>query len=485
MSSTDVDKYVTKQEFPTKILVSFSLASCALGLELDYFLVWLPYYYEHIVGLPTIFYFIGFAIFTVWDAFDDLIAGVYTDKTYSFTKRWGKRFPWVLISSIFLGLVTIFVYLPPGVDIAGVWLTLAYFVIMLFIYDGLLSFWTVSLASVRSDKYRSDVDRRKIAAFQTVTGTIGGVIGSVTGGIFITLFGGLDIASAYVYTMGLFASIGTILAILALPGVKDSEKVLKRSIVEEEQGFKGWKDFKEFFKVMVNGFKNSNFRAYIVFTIANSVFGAIFAPSLTYFVTAVLKYEPEIAGSIVTLLAIPFTLAGILFIPLFLYLIRKYGHAKMFKLTLVIWPICLIPFLFVSDLISAMIVGAVIGALGGLLGVSMVPVLCDMIDEGSVLEGRRIDAKYNAINIFISRLGQVVFAATLYLIHNVLTDYNPAGGTHQSELAVFGIRAQIGLVPMIFFIIAAVYFIHAWKLKPEDMLEIKSKLMTMGIQKEE
>ena len=472
---------ITQHQFPTKILMSFTLSSFALGLMMNILLVWMPFYYETVVGFPTILYFIGFTIFTVWDAFNELIAGVLTDKTYSFTKRWGKRFPWVFFSSIFFGVVSIFVFLPPDASIADGWVTFIFFIVILFFYDGLLALWTVSTGALRSDKFRSDADRRKIGAFQTVFGTIGGVMGAVTGGIFIGLFGGLASPIAYVLTMGLFAVIGTIIAVLALPGAKDNQEALGREIVLAETGRSGWGEIRYFFKVMGNGFKNSNFRAWIVYIVANSVYGAIFAPSLTYFVVVVLKYDPLAAGGIVTLLSLPFTLAGILLIPLFLYLVKKYGHLRMFKSALILWPICLIPFLIVSDIISALIVGAILGAVSGLIGVSSVPVSCDLIDEGSVYEETRIDAKYSAIIMFISQLGQVVFAASIFLIHDVFTDYDPALGSAQSPLAVFGIRAQIAIVPIIFLVIAVIYFFLQWKLDPEKVLEIKAKLKELKL----
>ncbi len=480
----DAEKYVTQQIYPTKILLSFSLASAALGIMTNVLWVWMPFYYENVIGLPTFLYFIALTIFTVWDSLNELIAGIYTDKTYSFTKRWGRRFPFVLMTAIPFGILTFLVFTPPSVNIWNAWLTFIYFLAILFIYDGLLAFWTVSIAAIRSDKFRSDVDRRKIGAFQTVIGTLGGVFGAVTGGIFISLFGGIENATAYIYTIGLFVIIGIVLIILSFPGARDSEKVLNRKIVDNVESLGGWGDFKEFFKVLGRGLKNTNFRAFLIFTIANSVFGNVFAPSLTYFVTVVLKYEPGIAASIVTLLAVPFTVAGIVLIPLYLYLIKKYGQAKIFKFALIIWPICLIPFLFVSSLIGAMIVGAFLGAAAGLIGVVLVPILSDMIDEGSVREGRRVDSKYNAILMFVSQFGQIVMALSLWLIHDVFTDYNVAAGINQSPLATFGIRAQIALVPMIFIVFAAIYFYFQWKLTPKEMLEIKAKLINIGLQEE-
>ena len=393
----------------------------------------------------------------------------------------GKRFPWVLISSIFFGLVSVLVFLPPDASIADGWVTFIYFIAMLFVYDALLALWTVSVGALSSDKYRSDVDRRKIAAFQTLFGTLGGVMGAVTGGIFIGLFGGLASPMAYVLTMGLFAVIGTIIAVLALPGARDNQKALGREIVQSESDRSMGSEIKYFFKVMGKGFKNSNFRAWMVFVIANSVFGAIFAPSLTYFVVVVLGYSFLQAGSVVTLLSLPFTLAGIVLIPLFLYLVKKFGHLKMFKYALILWPICLVPFLIISDFISALIVGGILGAVTGLIGVSRMPVACDLIDEASVNEQTRIDAKYNAIIMFLSQIGQVVFAAAIFLIHDVFTDYDPALGSNQSALATFGIRAQISIVPIIFLVIAIIVFFKTWKLVPEKVVEIKEKLKELQI----
>jgi Na+/melibiose symporter-like transporter len=114
-------------------------------------------------------------------------------------------------------------------------------------------------------------------------------------------------------------------------------------------------------------------------------------------------------------------------------------------------------------------------------GIAQTPVICDLIDEGSVIERKRIDATYNAIMIFFTHFGALVWAFMIWLIHGVLTDYNPALGANQSPGAILGIRAQISIIPAFFFLVGAICFIALWKLNPERVKQVKLQLQELNI----
>ncbi|MHA1197171.1 MAG: MFS transporter [Promethearchaeota archaeon] len=59
---------------------------------------------------------IGFIIYAIWNAVNDPLVGYLCDRPYFFTKKWGRRFPWI-ISSIFPSILCyILLYSPPIVN---------------------------------------------------------------------------------------------------------------------------------------------------------------------------------------------------------------------------------------------------------------------------------------------------------------------------------------------------------------------------------
>ena len=55
------------------------------------------FFYEVAVGLPAIYIFLAMLIFTLYDAINDPLIGFLTDRLFKFTKKFGKRFPWIII----------------------------------------------------------------------------------------------------------------------------------------------------------------------------------------------------------------------------------------------------------------------------------------------------------------------------------------------------------------------------------------------------
>ena len=61
------------------------------------------YYYEIELGLNVWFIGIGLIIFAIWNAINDPLLGYLTNRPFKFTKKWGRRFPWILIGGFPMG----------------------------------------------------------------------------------------------------------------------------------------------------------------------------------------------------------------------------------------------------------------------------------------------------------------------------------------------------------------------------------------------
>lgn len=65
------------------------------------------------MGLNTLLTGTALIIFAIWDAINDTVVGYISDRPYRFTKRWGRRFPWIV--SVFIPMLIFFllIFYPP------------------------------------------------------------------------------------------------------------------------------------------------------------------------------------------------------------------------------------------------------------------------------------------------------------------------------------------------------------------------------------
>jgi len=98
------------------------------------------YYYEVEVGLPVLLVSIAVVIFTLWTIIISPILGYLTDKPFKWSKKYGFRAPWIVVSAIPALLLYILVYIPPIIDVkSNPWPIFWYFVIISCIFEALCS----------------------------------------------------------------------------------------------------------------------------------------------------------------------------------------------------------------------------------------------------------------------------------------------------------------------------------------------------------
>ena len=71
------------------------------------------FFYERALGLNSILTMIGYIIFALWNAVNDPLIGYLTDRPFKFTKKWGRRFPWVYIGGVPWILSYVLIFTPP------------------------------------------------------------------------------------------------------------------------------------------------------------------------------------------------------------------------------------------------------------------------------------------------------------------------------------------------------------------------------------
>ena len=102
------------------------------------------YFYEAEIGLESWMAALGYIVFALWNAVNDPFIGYLTDRPFKFTKKWGRRFPWVIIGGVPWILSYILIFTPPITDPQeGAWIIFAWLIITTCLYDTFLSYKTI------------------------------------------------------------------------------------------------------------------------------------------------------------------------------------------------------------------------------------------------------------------------------------------------------------------------------------------------------
>ena len=451
-----------------------NMASYGFGKFFDEFLkvafgTLVFFYYESELGLNVWITALGYVIFAIWNAFNDPFLGYLIDRPFKFTKKWGRRFPWVFIGGIPWLFSYYLIFNPPLVDPQkGAWILFAWLVFTTCLFDTCASVYNVSFYSIFPDKFRSDNERRKASGISTLVGTFGVALGATIPPFFIT-FGNLQ---SYTRAAGVVI-IACILALaLAIPGCREDQFRVDSFLIKYEKGI----ERESFFKTLKTSLKQKNFVVFIVMYVFYQSMASLLGASIPFLIRYVYRME----ASSVALVMAGFLLGSFISIPLWMFIAQKTNNNRktIFSAAVVI-TIFTAPLFFIENYFILIIATALWGiGLGG-FWVMLGPIFADVIDESVVSTGKREEGIYNGILTFFARISIIIQAITIAIVHT-LTGF-VEGAETQSATAIIGIRLHFGLIPMIFMLISTIVLWKYYDLTPEKVKILKEKLEQLGL----
>jgi GPH family glycoside/pentoside/hexuronide:cation symporter len=263
---------------------------------------------------------------------------------------------------------------------------------------------------------------------------------------------------------------GVILAILA---IIFAVVFIFKGIEEKEEQPEDFAKRPSFFESLKITLKNKTF---VKFTIANLMVWYVFNTLMTIFplyFTHVIEMEPKI---LITLSLVFALIVAALALPVHRKLNKKLGTRKAFMVTLALWIVLLIPYIFLgntSDILAVFITGIQGLALSGCL--FYVDILIgDVIDEDAVKFGVKRSASYYGVNAFIHRLSIILTISTIALVFQG-TEWS--GGYTVS----YGVNVEIGLKIIMFLFPAlgcclAILFLKFFDLHGQKLIKMREEL---------
>ncbi len=426
------------------------------------------FFYEVEIGLASWITGLGLVIYALWDAFNDPLLGYLSDRIYSFTRKWGRRFPWIIIGFVPMLISFILIFSPPNVNAQEQpWVIFSWLVFTLCLFDTCETIFTMNYFSLYPDKFRTNEERRKVSEMSIYIGIIGVVFANLIPPIII-VFGNLG---TYALMAWICVSINFFILFLMLPGIRDDKETVEAFVTKYEE-----KEKEPFLKTLKTASKHKSLWAFLLFYLMYLTLTNMVQASFLYWVRFIIYGDISDVFYVMILL-----LVGVMVgIPLWMRFNKKTGDNRKTMIYAAIALITLtIFFSLITNFTSLLILAFIWGmALGGFWTIYYV-VFSDVIDESISVTGIRREGFYSGLRRFFGNLAKVTMAIYFATVHE-LTGF-VEGAEKQSAVANMGILLLFGIIPAITMAIGLIIFWKYYDITPEKSKTIREKLMSLKI----
>jgi len=430
---------------------------------------WLFFFYETEIGLDGWLITLGYTIYAVWNAFNSPILGYYTNRNTRLTKRWGRHFPWILISAFPWFIMLFFIYSPPIFNPNNYqWLIFIWFTAFICLFSFFFTIFAVNYTSLFPKKFRSGNERRKASS-------IIGAISFVAAGfanIFPAFLIQFDKVSSYSY-MALFSMIiATCIMILTIPGIRENKQKIDLDFNLSHQ-----KENPKFLKSLIYALKQRNFVVIIIVYFLNLIIMKSIGAAFPYAV----KYIFNAPAITIALISLFYIIGAVVSMPLW----TKIGNTindnkKLLLISGILMAFSLVFLLFVWDILSSLPGAFFYGfCFAGFWTIITLTINADVLDEIAVETGERNESIYMGIRGFFVNFSIVAQSFVFTIIHKAtgfIEDLEV-----QTELAQWGIRFTLALIPLICAILALIIFWKIYNITPEKVKHNRKRLEELNI----
>jgi GPH family glycoside/pentoside/hexuronide:cation symporter len=370
-------------------IILYNMAGFSFNVYDTILYAWLPYFYAPPEDSGLTQYIplaaIGFILAggRILDAVTDVLVGYLSDRTRS---RWGRRKPYIFISTPILFLAFIFVWLPPVTGNHPINI-LSLSVVLFFYYwgyTGVLIPWFAVLPEM-SDQ---NEERVKIATIGVAIGVLGALVGGGLSGPLFQIMGAFPMAL-------ILGGAAFIAGELTLFGIQER---YSGSPEAQTMGF---------FKVVKETFADRQVLSFALMVMFVQLTYQLMLMNVPYTTTLILGRKEADAsllmGEVIILMAAS--------TPMWYWLLKKFPKRKVFRAIILAMMIGFICNFFIgfstalSPMIQAMLIFPVSAIpLGGMFA-AVLGIIADLTDYDQLKSGQRREAIYYGIYGIVRKTG--------------------------------------------------------------------------------
>ncbi len=416
-------------------------------------LFWL-FFLVSVVGLPLEIARTIFIVGRVWDAVNDPLVGIISDRIDT---RWGRRRPFLLFGAVPFGLSFILLFIVPPFE--GEFALAFYYGFMFVIADTMYTVINVPYSALTPELTEDYDERSSLAGWRIGTAILAALIAGSTFKLLAE-----DILGAYFEpTMGLQSSLRLGYAITAALWslTMSIPPLILFKVIEEPQRVPPDREPLRIGQTFREVFSNRPFRlASLVYLLSFSTADIV----ITVFIWFAIFYVRVDRGFDSIVVAIVLGI-GFLTIPLIVRLTRRFGKREAYIGSMVVFAASLLilgqtpPRGQFHLVVSAIFAGFGYGA------VNVLPwaMVADVVEQDELKTGKRREGLYAGYLVFFRKLATAVsgFAATTLLAFAGFIEGTTGSREfiEQPESALLTLRFLVGGLPTIMLVLA---MITAW-----------------------
>lgn len=357
----------------------------------------------------------------LWDAINDPLVGVISDRTRT---RWGRRRPFFLFTAIPYAVFFIMLWWVPPWN--GQLAKAAYYAMAYIFADTAITFMGVPYASLTPELTQDYDERTRLNGYRMVVSMLGGLVGAVSVPLIVRQF--IQPKTGYLVSAIIFGSLAALPCFLLFFGIR--ERFFKENVAPSQQP--------GLLKVFITTLRNRPFRyaagIYLTAWVAINLIEALFQYFITYWMR--MPDQLEIMLALVQI-------ATLIFIPFMVFLSNRLGKQKAYLVSVSWWVLVMISLSFLPPKAKVVAYFLATAAGVGVAAAHVVPwsIFPDVIEVDELATGERREGVYYGLLIFLQKGGTAMALAFMqFVLH--LTGYTP--GVEQSQPVLWAIRFLMG-----------------------------------------
>ncbi|MEP0708691.1 MAG: MFS transporter [Parvibaculum sp.] len=393
-------------------LFAFALPAApisAMGLPL---VVHLPPFYAGTLGLGLVTVGAIFMLARFWDVFTDPVLGILSDR---YETRWGRRRHWIVLSVPIMLLSVYMIFMPP------VAVTAAYLVFWLFVLYVGWTLLTISHMSWGAELTPDYHERSRVQGAREVA-LILGMVFVLTLPVLIEQMNPENLAQARVASMGWF-----VLILLPIAVALAVWRVPERPTQRPEHV-----PFKQAVQALI---ESRPLQVVLAADLLGGVSGGLVASMFLFLAEDALKL-----GSYSSLMLLGYFISGVCFIPLILFVARRFGKHKTAAVS-AIFNAVTVPLILIvppGEPVVALAVWALLGvnmAAGPFLFRSL---MADVADHDAVVTRQQRTGLFYSLLTSTSKVGA---AFAIFIAYSLLDSIGFQAGGENSKAVLDSLRA--------------------------------------------
>ena len=447
-----------KLTLPVKL--AYGAGDFGAGLTSQFLAFFLLIFLTDVAGMRPVIAGSVLAVGKIWDAVNDPLVGMLSDRTKT---RWGRRYPWMFLTAIPFGLSYFLIWIVPGFE--NQWTLFAYYVVITTIFQIFFTTTNLPYTTLTAEMTQDYDERTSLTSFRLAFSVTGGILILVAAGVFGSLIE--DPTQRYIAlgVLGGLISIGSIYwCIFGTFGyAKEKAKAMGgdlNAIADTPN--------ESFFAQLKIVASNKPFLfvvgIYLFSWLALQVTAAIIPYYAKYWM-GVSESLPAVVVQVVTVVMM-FVCAA---------LSRKVGKKNLYFLGSGVWIIVQIALFFLQPDQDNIMFGlcAIVGF--GVATAYVVPwsILPDVIELDELKTGRRREGTYYAFMTLLQKFGLALglFLVGLALESSGFDNELPV----QTDSALMAIRFFMGPVPLVL-LLCGVVLVYFYPVTREMHAEVMLKL---------